>query len=203
MTRDEDFERCLRRMRSQWRTRFIGFRGFEDMDKLFDELFEEMTKNISKDRIKEKRLPDGRTIKEMGPFVYGYSMTIGPDGKPIIREFGNVKPSTKLTPAGYPQPSLQYREVREPLVDVFEDDTTIRIIAEVPGVEKEDIDLTCTEQRLIISVATEMRKYYKEIDLQTTVDPKVSKANYKNGVLQVTLTKIKRTGSVGEKIRLE
>jgi len=26
----------------------------------------------------------------MGPFVYGYSMTMGPDGKPIVREFGNV-----------------------------------------------------------------------------------------------------------------
>lgn len=203
MTRDEDFERWLRRMRSQRRTPFIGFRGFEDIDKIFDEMFKEMTKNMSKDLIRERKLPNGGTIWKMRPFVYGYSITIGPDGKPIIREFGNVKPSTKLTPAGYHKPSLQYREEREPLIDVIEDDATIRIIAEVPGVEKEDIDLTCTEQRLIISVDNEIRKYYKEIDLLTTVDPKVSKANYKNGVLQVTLTKIKRKGQVGEKIRLD
>ena len=203
MTWDEDFERWLRRLRSQWRTPFIGFRGFEDMDEIFDEMFKEMTKNRSKDLIRERKLPNRGTIREMGPFVYGYSMTIGPDGKPIIREFGNVKPSTKLTPAGYHKPSLQYREEREPLIDVFEDNATIRIIAEVPGVEKEDIDLTCTEQRLIISVDTEIRKYYKEIDLLTTVDPKISKANYQNGVLQVTLTKIKRKGSAGERIRLE
>jgi len=31
----------------------------------------------------------------MGPFVYGYSFSMGPDGKPVIREFGNVKPSLK------------------------------------------------------------------------------------------------------------
>ncbi len=203
MTRDEDFERWLRRMRSQRRTPFIGFRSFEDMDKIFDEMFKEMIKNMSKDLIRKRKLPNGGTIWKMRPFVYGYSITIGPDGKHIIREFGNVKHSTKLTPAGYHKPSLQYREGREPLIDVIEDDATIRIIAEVPGVEKEDIDLTCTEQCLIISVDTEMRKYYKEIDLLTTVDPKVSKANYKNGVLQVTLTKIKRKGQVGEKIRLD
>jgi len=203
MTRDEDFERWLRKMRGQRRTPFIGFRGFEDIDKIFDEMFKEMTKNMSKDLIRERKLPNGGTIWKMRPFVYGYSITIGPDGKPIIREFGNVKPSTKLTPTGYHKPSLQYREEREPLIDVIEDDATIRIIAEVPGVEKEDIDLTCTEQRLIISVDNEIRKYYKEIDLLTTVDPKVSKANYKNGVLQVTLTKIKRKGPVGEKIRLD
>jgi HSP20 family protein len=203
MTWDEDFERWLRRMQRLWRTPFIGFRGIEEMDKIFDEMFREMTKNIPNELIKEKKLPNGGSIKEHGPFIYGYSMTIGPDGKPIIREFGNVKPSTKRTSAGYHKPSLQYNEGREPLVDIFEDDTTIRIIAEVPGVDKEDIELTCTEQRLIISVDTEMRKYYKEIDLVTPVDPKGSKAKYKNGVLQVTLPKIKRKASTGEKIRLD
>ena len=28
------------------------------------------------------------------PWYYGYTMTIGPDGKPIVKEYGNVKPST-------------------------------------------------------------------------------------------------------------
>ncbi len=203
MTRDKDFERWLKKMRRQWRTPFINFRSFEDMDKIFDEMFKEMTKNMSKNLIREKNLSNGGTSWKIRPFVYGYSVTIGFDGKPIIREFGNVKSSSKLTPAGYHKPSLRYRVGREPLIDIFEDAVTIRVIAEVPGVEKEDIDLTYTEQRLIISVDTEMRNYYKEIDLLTSIDPKVSKANYKNGVLQVILTKIKRTGPAVEKIRLD
>jgi hypothetical protein len=59
-------------------------------------------------------------------------MTIGQNGKPIIREFRKIKPSIKLTPAGYHKPTLQYREGRESFVDVFEDDTSIQIIAEFP-----------------------------------------------------------------------
>jgi HSP20 family protein len=27
-----------------------------------------------------------------GPYYYGYTMTVGPDGKPIVKEYGNVKP---------------------------------------------------------------------------------------------------------------
>ena len=203
MSWDEDFERWLKRMREQWRMPFFGFQGFRDLDKMFDEMFKEMSEGIPKDLVRERKLPDGSKIREMGPFVYGYSMTIGPNGKPIIREFGNVKPSTKLTPSGYRKPSLNYREGREPLVDVIEDDDTIRIIAEVPGVEKKDIDLTCTETTLIVSVDTEKRKYYKEVELPGEVDPKVGKASFKNGVLEVTLTKRKKSRPTGEKIRLE
>jgi HSP20 family protein len=32
-----------------------------------------------------------RGVREVGPIVYGYSMTIGPEGKPKAREFGKVK----------------------------------------------------------------------------------------------------------------
>jgi HSP20 family protein len=94
-------------------------------------MFEDMTKNISNDLVREKKLSNRGAIKVWSPFLYGYSMTMGPNGKPIIREFGNVKPSTKHTPVGYHNPTLQSTEGREPLADVFEDDTSIRIIAEV------------------------------------------------------------------------
>jgi HSP20 family protein len=52
-------------------------------------------------------------------------------------------------------------------------------------------------------VDTERRKYYKEVDLPAEVDPKVGKASFKNGVLEVTLTKIKKKRPTGEKIRLD
>ena len=74
--------------------------------------------------------------KEIGPIVYGYSMTVGPDGKPVIREFGNVKRG----------PSKEWKEAisdtREPLVDVVEGDKEVRVIAELPGAKKQDIELT-------------------------------------------------------------
>jgi len=46
-----------------------------------------------KELIRERKLPDDGTVEEMGRFVNGYSFCVGPDGKPIVREFGNVKPS--------------------------------------------------------------------------------------------------------------
>jgi HSP20 family protein len=203
MAWDEDFDRWFRRMRNWWRTPFLGLGGFEDIDKFFDEMFREMAGEIPRELVRERRLPGGGTIREMGPFVYGYSMTIGPDGKPVVREFGNVKPSTRPTPFGYRKPSLEVKVEREPLVDVIEDDDTIRVVAEVPGVEKEDIDLTCTEKTLIISVDTERRKYSKEVDLPAEVDPKIGKASYKNGVLEVTLTKAEKGEPEGERIKLD
>ena len=199
MSRDEDFSRWFRRFR---RSPF-GMGDFEDFDRMMDEMFKEMFEDLPKDLYKERRLPDGRVIKEMGPFVYGYSMTVGPDGKPEIREFGNVKPSTKPTPIGVLKPSFEYKEEREPLVDVINESNTIRVIAEVPGIDKKDINLSCSERTLTISVDSEKRRYYKEVELPEEIDPKISKATYTNGVLEVTLIKVKEKKLKGEKIRID
>lgn len=170
---------------------------------MFDDMFQDMFQNIPEDLYKEEKRPDGSIVRRIGPFVYGYSMAVGPDGKPVIREFGNVKPSSRPTPFGVPKPSLEVKKEREPLVDVINEDSTIRIIAEVPGVDKENIKLNCSEKALTISVDAEYRKYYKEVDFPAEVDPKTSKAKYRNGVLEVTLTKIKNKKPTGESIKID
>ncbi len=195
MVWDEDFDRWFRRM-GRW-----PVFNFEHIDRMFDDMFREAFESMPKDLYKEERLPDGSIVRRMGPFVYGYSMTLGPDGKPIIREFGNVKPSSRPTPFGVSKPTLNVREEREPLVDVISDNGTVRVIAEVPGVEKKDIRLNCTERTLTISIDSEKRKYYKDVDLPAEVDPKSAKAKYTNGVLEVVLTKARR--QTREQIKIE
>jgi len=182
---DEDYPEWFRRRRSP---PFRGW-GFEDIDKIFHEMekmmeeeFKNFTSQVPKDYVKERKLPDGRTVREFGPFVYGYSMKIGPDGKPEINEFGNVK-SSRLGP--------QVKEEREPLVDVIETNGEVHIVVELPGVEKKDIKLHGTEEALTISVETPQRKYYKEIALPAKVRVKEAKTEYKNGVLEITLPKTK------------
>lgn len=172
-----------------WRRRSPFSRIFEEMEQMMrelDEMFsrslEEFEKEVPRELIREKKLKDGSTIREFGPIIYGYSIKIGPDGKPEIREFGNIRPR------GRPE-IVELTETREPLVDVFEEDDTVKIVAEVPGVEKEDINLNATEDMLIISVKTPQRKYYKEVELPAKVDPNSARASYKNGVLEVTLKK--------------
>ena len=198
MPEEEDFPEWFRRRRFP----FFGSWLFEDIDRMFREMermmeeeFKAFTSRIPKDYVKERKLPDGTTIREWGPFVYGYSIRIGPDGKPEIREFGNVKP-TRYGPT--------VKEEREPLVDIVETDNEIHVVAELPGVEKEDIKLHGTEDTLTISVDTPQRKYYKEISLPAKVNVKEAKTQYKNGVLEVKLPKIKEERKPkGEPIKIE
>jgi len=193
LSRDEDLPDWFRR---RWRFPFFDDRFFEDIDKMMEDMFKEMSSFGPKDLVRERKLPDGSTIREMGPFVYGYSMTVGPDGKPVIREFGNVKPSLKRTPFGVAKPKLEVKEEREPLVDTIVNEETVKVVAELPGVERSEINLQGTENSLTISVNTPSRKYHKELELPAEVDPDTSKASYKNGVLEVVLsrTKPKRKG---------
>lgn len=50
--------------------------------------FENMQNDAPKDLVREYETPEGGKVREVGPIVYGYSMTIGPDGKPRVKEFG-------------------------------------------------------------------------------------------------------------------
>jgi len=206
---DEDFPEWFRRRMRRPSSRDWLFGDVDDIFRQMEEMmqreFKEFTTKLPKDLVRERKLPDGSTSKEWGPFVYGYSMTVGPDGKPQIREFGNVKPSLKPeTPFGSRRPSLDIKEEREPLVDVVSTDNEVKVVAEVPGVDKKDIKVYTTEKTLTISVDTPQRKYYKEVELPTPIDPKTAKSVYKNGVLEVTMTKAKEEKKPkGEMIKIE
>ena len=174
-----------------------------EMEEMMEREFDEFKTRIPEDLKRERKLPDGSIIPEWGPFVYGYSMTIGPDGKPKIREFGNIKPSSDPESCRVDQPCLDVKQEREPLVDIVDTDGEIKIIVELPGVEKESIQLSGTENRLTISVDNPERKYYKEIDIPAKVDPKKAKTSYKNGVLETTLPKIEEKKRGGQEIKVE
>lgn len=176
----------------------------KDMEEIMEREFKEFRTRVPKDLVREHKLPDGSTIREWGPFVYGYSMTVGPDGKPKIREFGNIKPSLKPEAFGLTRPTFDVKEEREPLVDVVSTDDEVKVVAELPGVEKEDIKLHGIENTLTVSVDTPKRKYFKEIKLPAAVIPNKAKTVYKNGVLEVTLPKIReKKKTKGEPIKIE
>jgi HSP20 family protein len=62
-----------------------------EMEREFEEQFKDLENRAPKDLVREYETAGGGKVREYGPFVYGYSMTIGPNGKPKVREFGNVK----------------------------------------------------------------------------------------------------------------
>jgi HSP20 family protein len=172
----------------------------DEMEKEMTDFFKEIEAEIPEDLSQEHKLPDGSVKKEYGPFVYGYSVKIGPDGKPVVREFGNMKPSTAIGEDN--KKPLNLQEAREPLVDVIQESEQVKIIAELPGVEKEDIQLFTTEKVLTIDVTSPDHRYHKELELPFEVDENSATSTYRNGVLE-TVIKKKQARSGGRPIRIE
>ena len=171
---------------------------FGEMEELMSTRFRELAERAPTNLVREQVLPSGAKVKEWGPFVYGYSMTVGPDGKPQIQEFGNVRP---ISESGRPQ--LDVEEKREPLADVISANGEIKLIIELPGVAKKDIKLRGTEDNMTVSVDTEERKYYKKLMMPVKVDPKSAKSKYLNGVLEVTIKKMEEGEPEGEEMEIE
>ena len=143
-----------------WFKRFREGHGFffPDIDRMMDEMeremieaFRDMEDTIPRDLVRFRHLPDGSMKKEYGPFVYGYSVKIGPDGRPIIREFGNIRPGLEKERG----PPLSLRGSREPFIDVIVEADEVKVIAELPGVEKEDIQLSANERRQMACLAAD------------------------------------------------
>ncbi|MBN1682377.1 Hsp20/alpha crystallin family protein [Candidatus Bathyarchaeota archaeon] len=157
----------------------------EDMEKEIADFFKEMEEEIPDDLSHERVLPNGSIKKEYGPFVYGYSVKIGKDGKPIIREFGNMKQNLD----NKSNKPVYLQEAREPLIDIIEEIDQVKIIAEIPGVEKEEINLFLIPKKLTINVTNPDKKYFKEIDFLFEVDENTATSTYKNGILETTIKK--------------
>ncbi len=168
-----------------------------EMEKMMQDAFKNMEQQMPKNLVKERKLDDGTTVREMGPIVYGYSVKIGPDGKPEIRKFGNIDAFPNVLGGG-----LSVKEEREPLVDVIKGSDEVRVVVELPGVSKEDLHVTADESAVTVECVTGERRYQKRVELPQGVDPKSAKSSYKNGILEITL-KLKKKGDGGVPIQID
>ncbi|MFQ5782475.1 MAG: archaeal heat shock protein Hsp20 [Nitrosopumilus sp.] len=121
---------------------------------------------------------NGANVQTIGPY-YGYVKTVGEDGVPHITEWGNTKPSNTLADS----------TVRDPYVDVSVNDkeNILKLVSEMPGIEKSDIKLNVSDKQVLILAEHGERKYKKKIPLPSKVDENSAKAKYTNGVLEAIL----------------
>ena len=149
-------------------------------------IFEEMDKEFSDAEDMLNRM--FRTVRQSGggesqafPYYYGYQITVGPDGRPRIREFGNAKPASRGL--------MQQSSVREPLVDTAfdEKDNTLTITAELPGITKQDIKLEIAEGLITINAEKGDKKYHTGVPVNNEIDVDSAKATYTNGILELKL----------------
>ncbi len=167
---------------------------FNNLDGEFQRIRKQMD-NLMKDSF-EGNVSD-KNVKN--PFVFGFSVKTDSDGFPVFEEFGN----TRMNPFGKKgeKPTVDTR--REPLTDINETEKQVAITVELPGVNKEDIDINVTEEKVEVNVKTESRKYFKSIDLTSQVVTKSSKATYKNGILDLVLTKKETDRPKGTKVKVD
>jgi len=184
-----------RKRNRDWRRDF-----FDDFFTDFDQEFERMRERMDKmfqAAMKEPAFGEDMTKK---PFVYGFSVRVGPDGVPHIQQFGNTKPIRKALTK---DEGLAAINEREPLTDVIESEDEICITIELPGVEKKDIKLDAKDDSLTIDVNTEDRKYHKNIPVPGNIDPDSVAATYKNGVLDIAIKRVKEKESKGKRIDIK
>ena len=155
---------------------------FRDTDSYFRKLTERMFREMSEieNAIRSGKLKgewDIKPIKEPG--VKGYVAK----GRFQLGE-----------PLRFPKRAMD--EVREPLADVFEEKDHVKLYIELPGVEKDDIQLNVTDAR----VEVKAKNFHKNINLPTRdIDFDKASANYKNGVLEVIIPKTKKAAKEEKK----
>ncbi|QPV61767.1 Hsp20/alpha crystallin family protein [Halosimplex litoreum] len=71
-------------------------------------------------------------------------------------------------------------------LDVYEEDDSLRVVADIPGVDKDDIDLRCDGEVLTLDAAADAREYHERVRLPARVDEHSASASYNNGILEVT-----------------
>ncbi|MBN1329203.1 MAG: Hsp20/alpha crystallin family protein [Candidatus Heimdallarchaeota archaeon] len=146
-------------------------------------IFERFWKEIEQFMHNEPEEDSSIIRKTYGPYYYGRITTIGPDGKPVVKEYGNMIPNEVFGQRQIPEALPEMKE--ESLIDAFIDDKTVRIIAEIPGIDKDDIDIKATESKVMLSAKNDSKNYSTEKELTVKINPKNAKANYKNSILEI------------------
>jgi HSP20 family protein len=117
-----------------------------------------------------------------------------------------------LRPFGWESPlwseMARSMDVRVPSVDVIDREEEVVVRAEIPGVDKEDLEVSLSDDRLTIKGTTRGEKQEKEageytrremsrgsftrvVTLPANVDGEKAKASFKDGVLEMTMPKLK------------
>ncbi|MCX6892827.1 MAG: Hsp20/alpha crystallin family protein [Verrucomicrobia bacterium] len=111
--------------------------------------------------------------------IYGFTMKVGlGDQGTRIEPFGNIK-TDKTTGKAVVE------EVREPVVDLFEEKDHLLIVAELPGIRAADVKLDVKDDVLTITAAKGDKKYRKEVLLPGSYPKAKMRLSCNNGVLEI------------------
>jgi len=158
----------------------VGLGGlFEGIQKLV-EAAAGLQESGQVDQTQEFSIPG---LGDKGKGIFGFS----------IRNLAGDTPSVKVQPFGNihkRKEGMVVEEAREPVVDTFEEDDRIRVIAELPGVSESDIKYEIDGDLMTLSTEGD-RPYSAEVLLPAAVEPGDVESSYNNGILELILKKAK------------
>lgn len=115
--------------------------------------------------------------------IYGFTVKVGlGDQGPRIEPFGNIRRDNKSG-------RTEVQEIREPMVDVFEEEDHLLILAELPGISKADVQVDLKDDVLTITAEHGDKKYRKEVLLPCSVSKEKMQVSCNNGVLEIKCAK--------------
>ena len=151
------------------------FRGLEEMEREMERQFEEQFKNF------QSTIP-----------------------KDLVREFENIRSPFRLGATGTTSAAEPIMtDEREPLADVVASDKEVKVVVEIPGVNKESIKINAYDNSLEVTTNDPQKKYHRVIDLPPEADIETVKSTYKNGILEIVFNKKEQAKPKGKEIKVE
>lgn len=114
---------------------------------------------------------------------------------------------------------FSYEEFERPRIDVIETEKEVKVKAEIPGISKDDLDIVVYDEEVRISGEFKKSDEYKDenlrrvekyygsfsrvVPLPSEVKSEEAKADYKDGILTITIPKADVQSSRGKRIKLQ
>jgi len=115
--------------------------------------------------------------------IYGFNVKVGLGKDEFeVEPFGNVHADNETG-------KTVVTEIREPVVDVFDEDAHLLVVAEMPGVDEKDVCLELRDDILAISAERGAMKYRKEVILPAEFPKSSMSYTCRNGMLEVRFQK--------------
>ena len=115
--------------------------------------------------------------------IYGFTIKSGwADDGPRIEPFGNIRKDRESGRS-------VVQEVREPVVDLFEEEDHVSIVAEMPGISVEDVQIAVEDDLLTITAVHGEKKYRKEVLLPASYAREKMQVTCNQGVVEIKCVK--------------
>jgi len=111
--------------------------------------------------------------------VFGFSVKTGLGGKGVkVEPFGNIRKDKSSGQA-------IVEEIREPVIDVFDEGDHTRVVAEMPGIGVEDVQLDVKDDVMTLYAEQGKKKYRKEVLLPRSYPREKMTISCNNGIVEI------------------